>query len=158
MNETTTSAPATPQPAADTLEAVFAPHPPARRALIERMRLLNIALLISLTGLSVAWELWLAPLPGGTGSLAFKALPLTLAIAGFLKHKLYTYRWVSLLVWLYFTEGVVRATSDTGLSQVLAGIEVTLSVALFTACAVYIRLRLRVLPPKAKKSADDTSA
>ena len=25
---------------------------------------------------------------------------------------MYTYRWVSLLVWLYFIEGVVRATSD----------------------------------------------
>jgi FAD/FMN-containing dehydrogenase len=27
---------------------------------------------------------------------------------------MYTYRWVSLLVWPYFTEGVVRATSDRG--------------------------------------------
>ena len=32
-----------------------------------------------------------------------------------------------------------------------AGIEVVLSVVLFTACSVYIRLRLRVLPPKPKK-------
>ena len=33
---------------------------------------------------------------------------------------MYTYRWVSLLVWLYFTEGVVRATGDRGPSAVLA--------------------------------------
>lgn len=118
------------------------------------MRLLNVALLLSLIGLGLAWELWLAPLKGGTGALALKVLPLTLAIAGMLKHRLYTYRWVSLLVWLYFTEGAMRATSDTGISQALAGIEVTLSAALFTACAVYIRLRLRVLPPK-KKGKDD---
>lgn len=132
------------------LDPVFAPHPPARRALIERMRLLNVALLLSLIALGVAWETWLAPLQGGTGYWAIKVLPLTLAIAGMLKHKLYTYRWMSLLIWLYFTEGVVRATGDKGLSQALAGIEVTLSVALFTACAVYVRLRLRVLPPKVK--------
>jgi uncharacterized membrane protein len=132
------------------LDAVFAPHPPARRALIERMRLLNVALLLSLIGLCLCWELWLAPLKGGTGALAVKALPLTFAVAGMLKHRLYTYRWMTLLVWLYFTEGVVRATGDTGLSQVLAGTEVTLSVALFTACALYVRLRLRVLPPEGK--------
>ena len=37
-------------------------------------------------------------------------LPLVLPLAGLLKHRLYTYRWVSLLVWLYFAEGIVRAT------------------------------------------------
>jgi uncharacterized membrane protein len=136
-----------------TSSQVFASHPPARRAQIERMRLLNVALLLSLIGLGLAWELWLAPLKGGTGALALKVLPLTFAIAGMLKHKLYTYRWMSLLVWLYFTEGVVRATGDTGVSQALAGIEVTLSAALFTACAVYVRLRLKVLTPEDKKAA-----
>lgn len=131
-------------------DTVVASHPPARRDLIERMRLLNVALLVSLIALCVCWELWLAPLKGGTGALALKALPLTLAIAGMLKHKLYTYRWMSLLIWLYFTEGVMRAMGDHGLSQALAGIEVTLSVALFTADALYVRLRLRVLPPEGK--------
>ena len=53
-------------------------------------------------------------------------------------------------MWLYFTEGVVRAAGDTGLSRQLAFIEVALSVVLFVGCAVYVRLRLRVLPPKLK--------
>lgn len=132
------------------LDTGFSAHPPARRALIERMRLLNVALLLALIGLGLCWELWLAPLQGGSGALAIKVLPLTFAIAGMLKHKLYTYRWMTLLIWLYFTEGVVRATGDKGLSQALAGIEVTLSVALFTACALYVRLRLRILPPEGK--------
>jgi uncharacterized membrane protein len=133
---------------------VYAQHPPARRAQIERMRLVNAALLLALIALGVSWELWLAPLKGGSGGLlAAKVLPLTLAIAGTLKHKLYTYRWMSLLIWLYFTEGVMRATSDTGLSQVLAGIEVALSIALFAAGSVYVRLRLRVMTPEDKKAA-----
>ena len=72
-------------------------------------------------------------------------------LLGMLRHRLYTYRWMSLLIWLYFTEGVVRAASDRGTSQWLAGIEVALSTALFIGCLVYVRQRLKVLPPKAKK-------
>ena len=147
----------TPSPASANAPAArgpfFAHPPPARRVTIERLRLLCVASLVSLIGLGVAWELWLAPLPQGTGMLALKVLPLCLGVAGLLKHRLYTYRWLTLLIWLYFTEGVVRVTGDAGLSQILAGIEVVLSVVLFTACSVYIRLRLRVLPPKPKKGA-----
>lgn len=134
-------------------DTFIAHHPPERRVTIERLRLLCVASLVSLIGLGVAWELWLAPLPQGTGMLALKVLPLCLGVGGLLKHRLYTYRWLTLLIWLYFTEGVVRVTGDAGLSQILAGIEVVLSVVLFTACSVYIRLRLRVLPPKPKKGA-----
>lgn len=134
-------------------DETFARHPPVRRARIERMRQVNVTLLLALILLGLAWELVLAPLPGGTGALALKVLPLTLAIAGMLKHRLYTYRWMSLLVWLYFTEGVVRVTGDGGLSQRLAGIEVVLSIGLFAACAVYVRLRLGVLTPEDKAAA-----
>lgn len=134
-------------------DTFIAHHPPERRATIERLRLLCVASLVSLIGLGVAWELWLAPLPQGTGMLALKVLPLCLGVGGLLKHRLYTYRWLTLLIWLYFTEGVVRVTGDAGLSQILAGIEIALSVVLFTACSGYIRLRLRVLPPKPKKGA-----
>jgi uncharacterized membrane protein len=56
---------------------------------------------------------------------------------------MYTYRWLSLLVWIYFTEGATRAASDGGLSAVLAGIQVLLCVALFVACAMHVRIRLR---------------
>lgn len=132
-------------------DPVLGQHTPQRLALIQRLRAVCVASLVGLIGLCVAWELWLAPLPGGTGALAWKALPLTLALAGMLRHRLYTYRWMSLLIWLYFTEGVVRAASDSGTSQWLAGIEVVLSTTLFVGCAVYVRQRLKVLPPKDKK-------
>ncbi|TAK78218.1 MAG: DUF2069 domain-containing protein, partial [Aquabacterium sp.] len=59
-----------------------------------------------------------------------------------LKEKLYTYRWVSLLVWLYVTEGLVRATSDGGAVIPLALLELVLGLTLFTACALHVRLRL----------------
>ena len=48
-----------------------------------------------------------------------------------------------LLVWLYFTEGVVRAYSDAWPSQLWAGVEVLLCLILFAACALHVRLRFR---------------
>lgn len=97
---------------------------------------------LALVLLGLAWELWLAPT--GTGTLAIKVLPLVAALPGLWAMRLYTYRWMSLLVWLYFTEGVVRAASDRGLGAPLAGIEVALSLVLFTACALHVRSRLRL--------------
>jgi uncharacterized membrane protein len=134
-------------------DTVLGHHPPQRLRLIQRLRTACVVALVALIVLCTAWELWLAPLPGGTGALAWKALPLTLALGGMLKHRLYTYRWMSLLIWLYFTEGVVRAASDRGVSQWLAVVELLLSTGLFIGCAVYVRLRLKVLPPK--KAAPD---
>ena len=47
-------------------------------------------------------------------------------------------------MWLYFTEGVVRAWSDAlPLSRALAGVEIALCLLLFIACAAHVRLRLR---------------
>jgi uncharacterized membrane protein len=97
--------------------------------------------LVGLIVLGLAWELWLAPT--GRGTLALKVLPLAVPLAGLLKRRMFTYRWVSLMVWLYFTEGVVRAVGDRGISAWLAGVEVLLCLLLFAACAAHVRLRLR---------------
>ena len=102
------------------------------------------ASLIALIVLCVLWETVLSPLRPGGSWLVLKVLPLCIPLAGLLKNRMYTYRWVSLMVWLYFTEGVVRAWSDTApLGRALAGIEVLLCLMLFTACAMHVRLRLR---------------
>lgn len=110
---------------------------------IDLTRALAVGSLIGLIVLGLAWELWLAPLRPGGSWLVLKVLPLFIPLAGLLKRRMYTYRWVSLLVWVYFTEGVVRATSDRGFSAVLAAIEVGLCLLLFTACALHVRWRLR---------------
>lgn len=104
-------------------------------------RILAVGSAIAIVVLGLVWELWLAPT--GTGTLAIKVLPLTLALPGLWRDKLYTYRWVSLAVWLYFAEGAVRATSDRGLGAPLAGVEVVLSLLLFIACGLHVRARLR---------------
>ena len=93
--------------------------------------------------LGLVWELWLAPIRPGGSLLALKVLPLVVPLAGLLKNRMYTYRWVSLMIWLYFIEGVVRAWSDrNGVGQVLALIEVALCLCLFVACAWHVRTRL----------------
>ena len=125
MTASAYSSPATPSPA------------------VAATRVLAVASLLGLIVLGLAWELLLAPIRPGGSWLALKVLPLCLPLAGLLKHRMYTYRWVSLLVWLYFTEGVVRAWSDPGLSAGLAAIEVLLCVLLFVACAVHVRMRLK---------------
>jgi uncharacterized membrane protein len=107
---------------------------------VTRTRWLAVGSLIALFVLCLAWELWLAPT--GRGTLAIKALPLLLPLPGLWRNRMYTYRWVSLMVWLYFTEGVVRATSDRGPSVPLAWLEVLLCLTLFAACALHVRWRL----------------
>ena len=105
-------------------------------------RLLAVASLLGLILLGLAWELWLAPLRPGGSWLVLKVLPLCIPLAGLLKNRMYTYRWVSLLVWLYFIEGVVRGYGDKPPGNWLALVEVLLCLALFAACALHVRLRL----------------
>ncbi|TMH04362.1 MAG: DUF2069 domain-containing protein [Betaproteobacteria bacterium] len=111
-------------------------------------RALAVGSALALIALGLAWELWLAPT--GRGTLALKVLPLVIPLPGLLKHRMYTYRWVSLLTWLYFTEGVVRSTSEHGASAVLAGGEIVLSLVLFAACAMHVRWRLKALRASAQ--------
>src|SRR5213083_3819753 len=95
-------------------------------------RAIAVASLLALIVLGLAWELWLAPT--GNRTLVLKVLPLAVPLAGLLKNRMYTYRWVSLLVWVYFTEGAVRAWSDRVPGNYLAMAEVLLCLLLFAAC------------------------
>ncbi|TSE31651.1 hypothetical protein Tchar_02254 [Tepidimonas charontis] len=115
---------------------------PSAVRLAHYTRALAVGCLLVLIALGLAWELWLAPLRPGGSWWALKVLPLTLPLPGLLRQRMYTYRWLSLLVWLYFTEGVVRATSEAGLSATLAWAQVALCLGLFTASALHVRLRL----------------
>ena len=110
---------------------------------IDMTRWLALASLGGLIVLGLAWEMWLAPIRPGGSLLALKVLPLCIPLAGILKNRMYTYRWVSLMVWIYFTEGATRAWSDRPPGNYLAMIEVLLCLMLFTACALHVRIRLK---------------
>ena len=97
------------------------------------------ASLVALLALCLLWELWLAPLRPGGSLLALKAAPLALPLAGIYAGRRYTYQWSSLLVLAYFAEGVVRAWSESGISQMLAAAEVALSAVCFSSLVAYAR-------------------
>lgn len=109
---------------------------------VKLIRWLAVGSLLGLIALALSWELVLAPLRPGGSWLALKALPLCIPLAGLLKNRMYTYRWVSLLVWLYFIEGVVRAWSDKAPGNALAMVEIVLCLTLFAACVLHVRMRL----------------
>jgi uncharacterized membrane protein len=96
--------------------------------------------LIALIALCVLWESILAPIRPGGSWLMLKALPLLIPLFGILHGNRYTYQWASMFVMFYFTEGVVRAWSDKGLSQTLAFGEVALSVVFFVAAICFAKL------------------
>lgn len=114
--------------------------PPVPQA-VHHSRWLTVVSLVALIALGLVWELWLSPLRPGGSWLALKVLPLCLPLAGLLKNRMYTYRWLSLMVWLYVTEGLVRATSERGTSAWLAALEVVLCLAIFAGCVLHVRLR-----------------
>ncbi|MBK7898827.1 MAG: DUF2069 domain-containing protein [Azonexus sp.] len=104
-----------------------------------RLQLAASAALVTLIFLCLAWELWLAPLKPGGSWLALKAVFLLAPLFGILRGKRYTYKWVSLFLMLYLAEGLARATSDQGLSQILAMVETSLVVLLFALVILYVR-------------------
>jgi uncharacterized membrane protein len=115
--------------------------------LTHALKLGSSSSLIALILLCLAWETVLAPLKPGGSLLMLKAVPLLLPLFGILHGKRYTYQWSCMFILFYFTEGVVRAWSDQGLSSQLAMLEVILSVTFFF-CAIYYARYTRAMHDK----------
>ena len=97
------------------------------------------ACLIALIFLSVAWELFLAPVKPGGSWLVLKVLPLLAPLFGVLRGRRYTFQWSTLLIWFYVAEGAVRGISDAWPSAGLAAVEVALALAFFAFAVAYLR-------------------
>lgn len=108
--------------------------------------------LVLLIALCLAWELVLAPLRPGGSWLVLKILPLLLPLHGVLKRNIYTLQWASMLILLYFAEGLVRATTDAGLSATLGWIEVGLACIFFLCAILYLRPYKRAAKELAKQA------
>jgi len=99
-----------------------------------------IGSLLALIAWLVAWETVVAPLHPGGSFLVMKALPLLIPLRGVLKRDIYTLQWSSMVILLYFTEGVVRAWSDTvALSRTMALGETALVCVYFVCALLYLR-------------------
>ncbi|MBL0425816.1 DUF2069 domain-containing protein [Ramlibacter alkalitolerans] len=115
------------------------PETAAVPPVVEATRWIAVAALLGLIVLQLAWHLWL---PARPSLWVLKALPLCIPLAGLLKRQMYTYRWTSLLVWLYVLDGAARTAE--GLPPAL---ELALSLILFVACGLHVRIRLRNAKP-----------
>jgi uncharacterized membrane protein len=109
--------------------------------------------LVAMIALAVAWEWWLAPLRPGGSLLVLKALPLLSALPGVWRRRLYTLQWASMLILLYFAEGVVRGWSDHGLSARLGWLQAALAVIFFTSTLAYVGPFKRAAKRAAKQAA-----
>jgi uncharacterized membrane protein len=98
-----------------------------------------VACIVALIVMGVAWEMWLAPLRPGGSWLVLKVIPLLLPLRGIIKRDVYTMQWASMLILLYFAEGIVRATTETGLSGILGWVEVALTIVFFISALCYLR-------------------
>ena len=104
-----------------------------------RAWLVASAALIALILLSLAWELWLAPLKPGGSWLVLKVLPLLAPLFGVMRGKRYTFQWSTLLIWAYAAEGATRIYTDGGVSAGLAAAEFALALAYFFAAVIWLR-------------------
>jgi uncharacterized membrane protein len=91
----------------------------------------------------LAWEWFIAPLRPGGSWLMLKVIPLVAVLIVLVRaeaRRRYYYQLSTLVIWFYFTEGVVRAWSDLlPLSRLMALGEVALSLLIFAVAAWYAR-------------------
>ena len=78
----------------------------------------------------ICWELFLSPLRPNGSLMALKFLPLGLMLPGLYKGLNYQTQATSMIILLYFFEGVSRIF-ESGLNPILAIIEIILSVLIF---------------------------
>ena len=117
-----------------------APAPSARTAAVAaRYALAAATILAALALLMIAWEFRLAPIRPGGSWLLLKALPPLLLLPKIIRGDVYAFKWTPLVLLFYFTEGIVRAWSESGTSRLLASVEIALSLAYIVCCWLYLR-------------------
>lgn len=86
----------------------------------------------------VAWEMWIAPLKPGGSWAVLKAVPLLFPLLGVIKRDIYTLQWTSMMILIYFIEGVVRAWADK-VTPWLGWGEVAIVVVYFLCAILYVQ-------------------
>lgn len=113
----------------------------------KRLQQLALGSYLLLIALVVLWEGWLAPTPRVPPGfwLTVKSVPLLLPLLGLLRDKPRSYLWASLLVMLYFMEGVMllylHRADGFALHSVLpyALLETMLTLTFIASAGFYVR-------------------
>jgi uncharacterized membrane protein len=129
---------------------------------MDRSNLLLRCAWLSLTFLILllfTWEVVTYTNPVGAAWSFLKILPLMIILRKVLQRHIYTLQWSSMLVLLYFTEGVVQAWSNLDhFSRQMGLIEITLTLIYFFCSIFFLRPYKRIAKQKAKlaKEQDQT--
>ena len=104
-----------------------------------RLCLLSVLLMILFGFL---WEVKLYPLRDGS-LLWLKVLPLIPLLPGLFQGRLRSLQWLTLIIWFFITEAIVRVTSDPAENLIWSCIWLCLGViALISAMAAVRRIRI----------------
>lgn len=106
--------------------------------------LLATLLTLALIALGLAWELLLDPLRPGGSWLALKVVPLVFGVRGLHNGRLYTFKWMSLLIWIYVGEALVRVAGLTPAERLLAWNSLAISLGLAIVILLGARRALKV--------------
>ncbi len=110
---------------------------------------------VALIVMGLAWELVIDPIRPGGSWLALKVVPLLFGIKGMVNGRLYTFKWMSLLIWVYVGEALVRIVGMTPMERTLAWISLVLSVG--AALAILLGARACIRQQRDRASAADTA-
>ncbi len=100
---------------------------------------LAVCSLLALIFLSLAWELWLAPLRPGGSWLALKALPPCLLLPGILRRRRQSFLLGGMLVLFYAAEAVVRLFDALPASRWCAAASLAAGGMFFLSCLMFMR-------------------
>lgn len=106
--------------------------------------LLSTVLAIALISLGLAWETALDPIRPGGSWLALKVVPLVLALRGLHQGRIYTFKWMSLVIWIYVGEALVRIVGLTASERLLAGNSLALSLGLAITILAGARAQIKI--------------
>ena len=109
------------------------------KCILVRLCLLSVILMI-LYGL--IWEIKLYPVRDGS-LLWLKVLPLTPLLPGLFQGRLRSLQWLTLIIWFFITEAIVRVTSDPAENFIWSCIWLGLSVSTLILSMVAVR-RIRL--------------
>lgn len=104
---------------------------------------LTTASYMCLCGLLLVWNFRILPVAPGTALVMSAPLLLPLAVAGpgLFRGKTYTYKWMSLVIWLIFAHGCMEAWTHREVPALaaVASLEPLLSVALFIGLVQFLK-------------------
>ncbi len=89
--------------------------------------------------LCLGWEWSWAPLRAGGSLMLLKAVPMVALLPSLARSRRRAYQWTTLVVLLYFCEGVVRASTDPRPASDLAIIELLLAIVIYVGAILWLR-------------------